>query len=129
MPNKALLIYKYFLVNVENIPVEKVHKKSVKKPIAEVNSDISPNNKQKPNNKRQYVDLMFHFVCILIGFEFSMMFTNWTTNSDNTFTSTDIIDSRTLWLRFGGTVAGFCYTLITSISNLVVKKRKRRAIK
>ena len=85
--------------------------------------------KQVVHFKRQFVDLVFHFTCILIGFECSMVFTNWVTIDDNQFTSGDIVDSNTLWLRFAGTLAGIFYVIVTSVNNLLISRRKRQRVR
>ena len=129
MPNKALLLYRFVLVNVENIAVFRKQAKDKKATAPEQTTETQTDEKRVQRLKRQYVDLVFHFICILVGFECSMVFTNWVTIDDNQFTNSDVVDSKTLWVRFAGTLVGMLYVIVTCVNNLLVARRKRYRIR
>ncbi len=128
--NKALLIYRFLLVNVDNAKTRRSDEKSQKKlPDLQISTTDGPKGQGLPQ-KRQIVDLSFHLLGAMAGFELAMVFTNWVTIADNSFTSTDIIDNQTLWIRFAGSLAGFVYVGITCISSYIgARKRALRAMR
>lgn len=68
--------------------------------------------------KRRKIDVAYHLACACVAILFTMAFSNWTTIYGFTFTASDVVDTLTVWVRFGGTVAGLGYLLILSIVNL-----------
>lgn len=128
--NKALIIYRFILVNVDNAKTRRSDEKSKKNlPELQVSTNERPQKSPKPR-KRQMVDLSFHFLGMMAGFELAMVFTNWTTIGDNSFTSVDIIDNETMWVRFGGSVAGLVYIGVTALSSYIgARKRALRAMR
>lgn len=119
--NKALLIYRLILVNVDNTQTSRSgeSKPEPDTPFEKVLSGAIANSK-----RRQFVDLTFHFICILAGFEYAMIFTNWTTIPDNQFTSNDIVDTKTIWVRFAGSLFGLVYLVVTCVNSYLGAKKK-----
>lgn len=72
--------------------------------------------------KRRKIDFAFHLACASVAILFTMAFSNWTTIYGFTFTASDVVDTMTVWVRFGGTVAGLLYILILSIVNLAHRR-------
>lgn len=131
--NKGIFLYRYILINVKNAKLLKKNSslKFKSGPIEpESMAVVSTFSVEFEDRKRQHVDLIFQFVCVLIGFEFSMIFTNWTTISDNQQTENgSIVDTKTFWIRFAGTMVGLVYVLLNSASDLMIKSNERRSMK
>lgn len=128
--NKALLLYRFLLVNVDNARTTRSDERPRKKEgDFQVPTNEGPQKSTGPR-KRQWVDLGFHLLGVMAGFELVMVFTNWTTISDNSFTNTDIVDIRTLWVRFAGSLAGIIYVTLTCVSSYVgARKRALRTLR
>lgn len=73
--------------------------------------------------KRRVKELFFQCMCMFVGAYFSMIFTSWTSIWGHVFTSVDIIDYSTIWVRFASTIAGLLYVILMAIRNLIQSKR------
>lgn len=126
--NKAIFLYRFVLVNVDN--ARSLHSDEKEKPGKRTRpAEDEQTGTVDNSHKRQNVDLVFHLLGVMAGFEFAMIFTNWTTIPDNQFTTNDIVDEKTLWVRFAGSITGMAYVVITCINSFLIsrKKRQRRA--
>ncbi len=82
-----------------------------------------PLEKGDDRSKRRIKELFFQCMCMFVGAYFSMIFTSWTSIWGHTFTSVDIVDYSTIWVRFASTIAGLLYIIFMAIRNLVQSKR------
>jgi hypothetical protein len=73
---------------------------------------------QKKKLKRNKKDVFFHFILLLTGIYYSMLFTSWTSIYEFEFSADDIIDNTTIWVRFASTVLGLSYCIIISTTTL-----------
>lgn len=112
LSEKARGIYKFILLDFEKrdeiIYLENLVEKSI----------YDQKHTTKKKLRRNKKDVFFHFIMILIGIYYSMLFTSWTSIYEFEFTSDDIIDNTTIWVRFAGTIAGIIYCILISAINL-----------
>lgn len=69
-----------------------------------------------PNRPRN--DFYFHLLLAIFALYLAMISTNWTSLYGFDFLVDDIVDRRSLWVRFAGTLAGLVYVLAFLVSNL-----------
>lgn len=66
---------------------------------------------------------VFHFICLIIGIYFAMLFTSWTSIYEHDFDTSIVASNFTLWMRFGGTLTGTIYTILVSVLNIKESKK------
>lgn len=73
---------------------------------------------RKMKVKRNRKDATFHLFLMAVGAYFSMLYTSWTTIWNQEFTTIDVDDNSTIWIRFSATVAGIAFCIFVSSLNL-----------